>query len=75
MTDKYCCPVLELVVKREARHGLRWGNMITFRTGKSRPKLILEFPKDKDKKAQFANTTYSPVAFCPFCGTQQETEA
>jgi hypothetical protein len=68
MAYKFCCPVLELVVSRQARQGIRWGLMVNFQTGKSHNELIIEFPRGKDRKAEFANTTYSPLSFCPFCG-------
>lgn len=64
----YCCPVLELVVKRQAKRGIRWGLMVNFKTGRSRDELIIEFPKAKDRKEPHASSTYSPLNFCPFCG-------
>jgi hypothetical protein len=75
VSHKYCCPVLELVVQRGARQGIRWGLMVNFKTGKSRDELIIEFPKSKDRKAAHANSTYAPLSFCPFCGVKQEYEA
>jgi hypothetical protein len=67
----YCCPVLELAVSREARYGLRWGTMVELHTGKSRPRLILEFPRSKDKKVAHSGATYAPIEYCPFCGARQ----
>lgn len=72
---KYCCPVLELVVGRQARQGIRWGLMVNFSTGASRDELIIEFPRSKDRKDQYANTTYAPLSFCPFCGAKLGDEA
>jgi rRNA maturation endonuclease Nob1 len=48
--------------------------VVSFKTGKSHDELILEFPRGKDCKAEYANTTYAPLTFCPFCGTKQEYE-
>ena len=66
MSKPYCCPVLELVVKRQARQGIRWGLMVNMNTGTSRDELIIEFPKSKERKAEHANSTYAPLNFCPF---------
>jgi hypothetical protein len=60
-----------MVVKRQARQGIRWGLMVNIRTGGSHEELILEFPKAKDRKEPHAGATYAPLTFCPFCGVKQ----
>jgi hypothetical protein len=75
VSKPYCCPILELVVKRNARQGIRWGLMVNLKTGGSRDELIIEFPKSKDRKEAHANSTYAPLSYCPFCGKQLVGEA
>lgn len=68
---KPCCPIFTLVMSRVSndRVGLAWGHSFEMSTGKSKGAvLIYNFKRAKDRKEEFANTTYAPVKFCPFCG-------
>ena len=73
---KDCCPVLTLVLSRmpeRSKVSLRYATGFNMKTGKvTEPKLIFDFPRGKDRADEFRNSTYAPVAFCPFCGAKQK---
>jgi hypothetical protein len=73
-----CCPILDLVLSRTNAQAKRqslsreaWFSP----DGRSGTALVLTFPKaPRGDKSEFANATYAPVEFCPFCGKKQPNE-
>lgn len=67
MTD--CCPVMTLVLGREHRFGVSREKLWNYRTGEeTRKRVVIRFPKSKEKTEPHANATWAPFDFCPFCG-------
>lgn len=68
-----CCPVLELALERHKdgdRIGLTIGHTFHLNGKHGRPMLVYNMRKGKKagEFARYADTTYAPVAHCPFCG-------
>lgn len=66
-----CCDGLKLVLSRRResdRLGLMLERMYGLKTGFTRERIVVRINKDKDRKAEFANTTFVLVNYCPFCG-------
>jgi hypothetical protein len=77
MSDKpsECCELMTLVLSRRResdRIGLMAETMYSLRgTSPIRETIVIRFHKSKNRGEPFADSTYSEVAFCPFCGTKQ----
>lgn len=82
-----CCEIMKLTLERRPANamGLDVSQCINFKTGKTREVAVYRFRKAKkgdDGKygygKQYADSTFAPVQFCPFCGAknaQCDTEA
>ncbi len=84
MSDDYgeCCEVMKLALERQPAGpvGLQCETMMNMRTGDSRPKVTIRFRKAKKGEGgmyghgkPYANSTFAPVEFCPFCGAKDCT--
>jgi hypothetical protein len=67
-----CCPALNLVLERP-REGDRLGVMVEtmFSLSDKKPPrevVVVRMRKNKDRKAQYANSTFVECNYCPFCG-------
>lgn len=76
---KNCCEVMALALERRPANGLGldWAIGMNMKTGSSREVIVYNFRRAKRTDTgkyghgkPYANATFAPVKFCPFCGAQ-----
>lgn len=72
-----CCPVMQMALSREGKHGLQRAYAFDNK-GKPAEPIVCTFPKAKRGSTgafsygtEYANVSYALVKFCPFCGKKQ----